>query len=58
MPISKKNQTILFLIVAISWFIAGGFTIGTYLPIGMSFFILGFIFVILTVKGFRGMNNQ
>ncbi|UCC19604.1 MAG: hypothetical protein JSV62_16135 [Promethearchaeota archaeon] len=58
MSISKKNQIILFIVVAICWFIAGGFMIGTYLPIGISFIVLGLVFVALTANGYRQMKNQ
>ena len=58
MPISNKNQTILSLVAAISWFIAGGLFIGTYLPIGISFLMFGFIFVALTANRYKKMKNQ
>ena len=58
MPISNKNQTIISLIAAIAWFIAGGFSIGTYLPIGLSFLVLGFVFVALTLNRYKRMKNQ
>ena len=58
MPFSKKNQTILSLIAAIAWFIAGGLLIGIYVPIGISFLILGFIFVALSLIRYKRMKNQ
>ena len=58
MPFSNKNQTILSLIAAIAWFIAGGLLIGIYVPIGISFLILGFIFVALSLIRYKRMKNQ
>lgn len=58
MPFSKKNQTILSLIAAIAWFIAGGLLIGISVPIGISLLIFGFIFVALTLIGYKRMKNQ
>jgi hypothetical protein len=58
MPISKRTQTIISLIATISWFIARGFLIGTYLPIGLSILILGFAFVVLTLNRYKRMKNE
>jgi len=58
MPFSNKNQTILSLIAAIAWFIAGGLLIGISIPIGISLLIFGFIFVALTLIGYKRMKNQ
>jgi hypothetical protein len=58
MPISKKNQLILFLVAAIAWFIAGGLLISIYLPIGIALLVLGLVFIALTVNGYRSMKNQ
>ena len=58
MPFSKKIQAILSLIAAIAWFIAGGLLIGIYVPIGISFLILGFIFVALSLIRYKRMKNQ
>jgi hypothetical protein len=58
MPFSKKNQTILSLIAAIAWFIAGGLLIGISVPIGISFLVFGFVFVALTVIGYKRTKNQ
>ena len=58
MTISKKHQTIITLITAIVWFIAGGFLIGTYLPIGLSFLVLGFVFIALTLNRYKSLKNE
>lgn len=58
MSISKKNQTFIFLIVAILWFIAGGLFISTNLPIGMSLLTLGFVFVALTATNYKKIKNN
>ncbi len=58
MPFSKKNQIILSLIAAIAWFIAGGLLIGISVPIGISLLTFGFVFVALTVIGYKKMKNQ